>query len=180
VQLWRAITSWFRPACAWEEDASISLVVDLDEHRFCGIRVGDPLQSLSFLGSPVEGVCGPAWPNKGLEVGANGQSIREFCFFSRAAARNAKPFPGSFIFHRQPLSLSDHWTEQDLRIFGEPYWRDVDNDETILFFEHGEIEWQVELGADGRLQALVIGEPILADREQRAAYRVTRPWPPQP
>lgn len=93
-------------------------------------------------------------------------------------ARNAKPFPGSFIFHRQPLLLSDHWTEQDLKIFGEPYWRDADNDETILFFEHGEIEWQVELGADGRLQALVIGEPILADREQRAAYRVTRPWPP--
>ncbi len=88
-------------------------------------------------------------------------------------------FSGEFRYRERRLDLSEGTTERDLiTAFGPPYWRDQDEVEVILFYEFGEYEWQIEMGLNDRLKLFVIAPPLLADPKQRAAYGVTRPWPP--
>ena len=78
-----------------------------------------------------------------------------------------------------PLRLSNRSSESDVQaLFGQPYWRDQDEDEIILFYEFPGVEWQIEFDLVGALKHLRVGRPLLADAEQRAAYGVTKHWPP--
>jgi hypothetical protein len=64
--------------------------------------------------------------------------------------------------------------------FGQPYWKDVDAEETLLFYEFLPVEWQVEFGADGMLRALtLVTPPMLGEPADRDAYGVTKAWPPR-
>jgi hypothetical protein len=90
----------------------------------------------------------------------------------------------TFPFFRSgtALPLSARTTIADIHAsFGEPYWTDDDEDEIILFYEYqrGELELQFEFPGKQRLGVITImANGILSEAEQRAAYRVTKPWPP--
>lgn len=79
------------------------------------------------------------------------------------------------------MPLSAQTREREIvGYFGDPYWRDEDEEEILLFYEFGELEWQVELTLQGTLKAVnAVAPPLLADEAQRRAYRVTKPWPPE-
>jgi len=70
--------------------------------------------------------------------------------------------------------------EDVLDVFGQPYWIDRDDMETILFYEFNDVEWQLELSQTGSLQAVIVtASPLLAKEDQRKAYGVSKPWPPR-
>jgi len=63
---------------------------------------------------------------------------------------------------------------------GAPYWIDRDDEEQILFFEFGSHEIQIEQTLDGRNKRMILTTlPLMANEEQRQAYGVDKPWPPQ-
>jgi hypothetical protein len=100
-------------------------------------------------------------------------------YFGHSAEAVYGAFDGAVHYRGTPLEISASVTEPWFREhLGEPYWRDADEEEVILFYEHGQREWQIELAADGRLKCWVIAEPLLASAEQRRAYGVTKEWPP--
>ena len=170
------------PTRRWQFDPAVPLVLDLDQHTLGGIAVGQPLQRLSFLGKAFpRGSC-LAYPALGLAVSeADGLIVELIVYFGHPSEPDGGTFAGPIRHRGELLEMSATADEPWLRTrLGEPYWRDDDGEEVILFYEHGPQEWQLELAGDGRLRCLVLCSPLLADEEQRRAYGVTKPWPPMP
>jgi hypothetical protein len=167
------------PTRRWQFDPSVPLVLDLDQHTLSGVGIGAPLERLSFLG---KGIARGSidFPALGLAVSeADGRIHELIVYFGHPAEPDGGKFAGIVRHRGQTLELSAAATEPWLRArLGEPYWRDEDSQEAILFYEHGRHEWQVEFADDGRLKCLVICQPLLADEEQRRAFGVTKAWPP--
>jgi hypothetical protein len=56
---------------------------------------------------------------------------------------------------------------------------DEDEDEILFFYERAGVELQLEFAGKETLSGVVMtGQPLMADPEQRRAYKVTAPWPP--
>jgi hypothetical protein len=155
-------------------------VLDLDSHTFAGASIGDPIDRLSFLGPAQGWSLDLEFPDRGLAIGTGGQRVDELMFFfGHPEELRGGRFTGHIVFRGEPLCLRSSDDEHTLVArFGEPYWRDTGSDESILFYEFGTSEWQLELAADGGLKCLVIARPLLADPQQRLAYGVNKPWPP--
>lgn len=176
----RAWLEWWNPTWYWQAD-STPQVVDLDQHRFAGCGIGDPLRSLAFLGRGQPQRDEVIFPRQGVVVGLDDRhTIRDLAFFfGHPDEPQNGSFLGSFRYQQQLLPIDQARTIFDfVTMFGEPYWRDQDATETILFYEFPDREWQCEFSNAGGLKCWVIGKPLLADAEQRRAYRVTRAWPP--
>ena len=91
-------------------------------------------------------------------------------------------FKGSVTADGKPMELHAATTPAAIiESFGEPYWRDDDEGETILFYEYeaGAVELQFEFSSPGSFDFITIARPgVLADAEQRTAYGVDKEWPP--
>lgn len=91
-------------------------------------------------------------------------------------------FEGEFLKSGKEVSLTSSTTPAEIEeLLGEPYWRDVDDDELILFYEYqsGGIEVQFEFPDSTALAYITIARNgVLSDPEQRSAYGVDKPWPP--
>jgi len=172
------------PAREWTALPGLRLECTLDDSSFCGLRLGEQIESLSRLGPPEnprptrEGMYD--YPSRGFEVDATDGRID--CFLFRWDAMDpARHFAGSFLWKGAALKLDASTGEREIRsAFGEPYWMDDEMGERLFFyeFERGALEWQLEL-TRGRLTAMtLVTPPLLADPDQRSAYGVTRPWPP--
>jgi hypothetical protein len=159
----------------------LTLEFDLDEHALCGVGIGDPLEQLAFLGPGRPCQSGIAFSQHGIEVSSDFGLLTELIvYFGHPAEPQGGKFVGTIRHRRRPLALPPAITEQWARgCLGEPYWRDQDECEVILFYEHGLREWQLEFASDGLLKCWLISEPTLADPVQREAYGVTRTWPHQ-
>jgi hypothetical protein len=170
------------PTRRWKEDRSVPLVVDLDRHRLADVGIGERFERLAFLG-PAD--CDGdllSFRSRGVEVVTEGGVVVEFTVFLRPPSEDEQMgrFAGSFRYRGAPLALSQGTREREVvAVFGAPYWRDQDEDEVLLFYEFGEWEWGIELSLAGWLKAVVVGKPLLADAETRAAYGVDKPWPPR-
>jgi hypothetical protein len=121
-----------------------------------------------------------AWSHKGIDVLAHDRRIWEMGFYlGHPAEPGHGAFAGCFRFGGSPVRLSKELRESGVQsLFGPPYWRDRDEGEALLFYEFPGVEWQLEFALDGTLKYLQLGLPLLADAGQRAAYGVTKPWPP--
>jgi hypothetical protein len=172
------------PAGAWKALPGLRPECILDDASFGGLRLGEKAELVSRFGPPEnprpsrEGRYD--YPSKGFEIDATEGRID--CFLFRWDAMDpARHFHGSFLWKGSPLRLDASTSEGEVRsAFGEPYWTDDDLGEKLFFYEFGEgvLEWQVEL-VRGRLTALsLVTPPLLADPDQRAAYGVSRLWPP--
>jgi hypothetical protein len=174
----------FDPAHSWGPRPGLRLVADLAEASFCGIRIGDPIQALSRLGRPQnhrptrDGTY--AYFDDGFELGGEA-TLDSICLYWGTPDRpEYRPFGGRLLLRGSPLDVGPATRESAfVARFGPPYWKDVDPDETLLFYERGPIEWQVEFHPAGGLKALlIVTPPLLADEAQRQAFGVTRSWPP--
>ncbi len=172
--------SW-NPTRAWIESGDPALLLDLDQQRFCGVAIGEPIARLSFLGPASRWSHALEFPGHGLALGGEERIEQVSLFFGHADEPEQGRYRGGIVHRGASAALSCNDDEPRLAaLFGEPFWRDADADETILFYEFGVVEWQIELGSDGRLKCLSLSRPLLADPAQRAAYGVSRPWPPEP
>ncbi|MDH3456907.1 MAG: hypothetical protein OER90_08700 [Gemmatimonadota bacterium] len=172
------------PTQHWVEDRSVSLVADFDTFCLCGVALGDVVEGLGFLGPAVQAY---DFPRKGLVLDVADSRLEGFCVALSDAATDLFPMnvqaisafrgvirAGGRDWHPRELAREADFRE----LWGEPYWRDVDDQEILLFFELRDREIQVELTLAGMPKALIIGKPLLADPDQRTAYGVTKPWPP--
>jgi hypothetical protein len=171
------------PTRQWQENPSIPLILDLDQHQFCQLKIGDTFEKLSFLGSARRNSLFKDWfefSSKGITVSVVEAHIEWFAFFIQPDPEiSMAHFEGAFQYQKQILPFSQIASEKEIRRqFGEPYWKDQDSDEILLFYEFPHCEWQIELSLEGQLKAISISKPILADPEQRKAYHVTNEWPP--
>ncbi len=175
------------PTRTWQAGLSQPLAFDLDAATLHGVRLGEPLDRLSLLG-----------PDENLGTHRSGElvyfsagltvsfSLSTRCITAyRIVLRDPseprfRPFSGP-VFAGAGCRLDLHALDQKgfVDSLGPYYWRDSDEDESILFYEFTGLEWQVEFGPHLRFNSLIVtSEPLLADEQQRRAYRVTRPWPP--
>ena len=175
------------PTQSWIANPTVSLELDLDRHMLGGVRLGEPVERISGLGPPDnlkatrDGCC--EYKALGLQVGFDGGRIDSFqlVFAEAEYLSGYTPFAGPIRHHGQALALDSNTTLDDFMArFGEPYWRDDDDDETILFYEFAaDFEWQVEVDEDSRLKALLlVTPPLMSGAEQRQVYGVNKPWPP--
>lgn len=91
-----------------------------------------------------------------------------------------KEYKGKFLADDNKLNIGLESTEKDIiKLFGEPYWRDEDEKEVILFYEDDDIELQFEFPEKSTLEIItMMRSPILEDPQQRKYYKVTKCWPP--
>jgi hypothetical protein len=171
---------------SWREDSRIRLVADLDLFELNDVGFGRGVAALSFLG-PSESK-GFDYPSKGLqlEVGSEGRfeglvlALRDGVYLGQTKPERVRRFAGRIRVGGREWAPMEMRGESDfIAAWGDPYWRDQDEDETLLFFEFDRGEVQVELTLEGVPQVLVATpEPLLADPAQRESYGVTKPWPP--
>lgn len=174
------------PTSGWREDRSIPLLADLDRLALNGTGFDDEVTGLEFLG-PSDSR-GFDYPSKGvqLEVGDGlleglVLALRDGAYLGRSDESRVRAFAGRIRMNGRDLAPQDLRAESDFSAaWGEPYWRDEDEDEILLFFELDRGEVQVELSLAGVPQVLVVTpDRLMADPEQRRQYGVTKPWPPE-
>jgi len=174
------------PTRTWRPYSGQPLILDLDTGSLNGNKLGQRLEDLSFLG-PDE----------------NRDSFRygEFCYYSLGLCvqcygseytiesygivfrdpeeQKYQPFGGRVVYDGRTIDLASVTLDQCADVFGEYFWLDSDEEESIVFYEFTDYEWQIEFDANSSFKRfLVTNRPLLADEEQRKAYHVTKPWPP--
>jgi hypothetical protein len=173
------------PTRYWQRAADLELTFALDRAALNTARLGGPLEDALFLG-PAEdrrttrlGIY--CYYSLGVCVGTEDRpAITWFEIVYHDEDGRHQPFRGRIVFEGREVVLTGITIERFLERFGKCYWRDNDKDETILFYELPEREWQVEFDAQGVLKRLIVtDQPLMADPPQRAAYGVTKPWPPE-
>jgi hypothetical protein len=155
--------------------APIDLEIDLGWFRLNGVSLGEVPTSIvsEEVINSASGVF--ELVGQGIEIGTE-HGVFDHAFITVA------DFTGTLSLKDSPLTLSPHMTERDiLAIFGEPYWTDRTEGETLLFYEYllGQVELQFEFpDAQGLTFVTFMRNGVLSVAEQRAAYGVTKPWPP--
>lgn len=175
------------PTKHWQRLPDLRLDFDLERAKLNGVGLGDPLETLSFLG-PLEdrglfrNIEEYGYFSLGLVVGCHNDERAIDCFEivrSDRLSPRYRPYAGRFHYRGRDISLADLTELQFTDTFGAPYWRNEDDDEILLFYELPKVEWQVEFDPAGDFQRIVVeSEPLLADLRAREAFGVSRPWPP--
>jgi len=175
------------PAGVWQAEpaAGSDIEFDFDTHSLCGIKLGDSVALLWKLGPPEDQAQSRqgafAYYSKGFQAESkNGVIVCFTLFWNKAQHRPFAEYAGVCRHRGRVLPLRAGSSEPVIRqMFGEPYWRDEDRDELLLFYEFKNLEWQFEISRrEGLTAILVLAPPLMAERKQREAYKVTKPWPP--
>lgn len=152
------------------------LEIDLKEFLVGATRIGSELSQEDFFTPKLKRTGRYDVEEHGIFLSAKGGVLEDTQF-------SLPQFPGTFTLRGTKLDLTPATTEMELlEIFGEPYWTDRDEDETILFYEYqdGSIEIQFEIPkSQGLAVIIMVAGGLLADPENRKSYGVTKPWPPE-
>lgn len=151
-------------------------IVDLQEFKIGTTVLGSPIEPTDPFHAALKktGVFRPA--GQGMEVGTK-NGLLDYGFFDIIS------FKGSFLRSGEPVRIGRDTTGSDIsRIFGEPYWTDRSDGEVIMFYEckAGTLELQFEFSDGKTLSSITLSRNgVLSEVDQRNAYGVTKPWPPQ-
>jgi hypothetical protein len=184
--LWNKLFGRSDPSDNWQEVPDFSIALDMTRHALCDVRLGDPVEWFAKLGPPedkeaLRNGC-YRYLSKGIEIGAEEGVVTDFTIVCAPDSFRPEfqPFRGSVIYAGRQFSLGPSTSETDFKqTFGEPFWRDEDDTEILLFYEYRyEIEWQVEFNLQGSLKALlIVTPPLMSGENERDNYRVTKKWP---
>ena len=181
----RTLLGYSDPARKWQAVNGLPLRFVFDDHSLGGVKLGAAWYSLSVFGPPEmrrhDEQDSLVYLSKGFSADLVNSKVNSFSLvWNDYLGQGFKPFQGDLSYHGKVFSLGVESTESELvDVLGEPFWRDADEDEIILFYEQCGTEWQIELDAKGKLKTLLIlAHPLLASEEQREAYKVDKPWPP--
>lgn len=172
----------------WTRDVRLSLEYDLERNTLCGVALKEPIARLSGLGPSEDrqraGKGDFCYYSMGLTVGTDKERITDFSFIWDGLPRGKTlaPFSGKFTYRGAPVTLGLGTTlDKFISTFGEPYFNDQDEGEpeSTLFYEFGDVEWQVDFNEKKCLYWLLITTPpLLSDEKHRQAYKIDKPWPP--
>jgi hypothetical protein len=171
------------PSAAWTADPNLVLEVDLSASTICGVGMGESFRKLAPLGPPEN--AWPSreesykWPSRGVEIQGTGkEGIDTIILFWW---RDRVPFRGRILWKGRALDWSASTRRTDVEaLFGPPYHVDEDV-EPVLYYEHGNVEWQIEFAQDGGLNEIMLTTPgLYADPEWRKRSGIAKPWPPAP
>lgn len=162
------------PTDQWVRDPTRRPTFNLNKHSLDGVTLGQSYESLNYLGPATLKDEELEFPNSKLTLGFKHDLLTDFTLFFPTSPQNI-----SFTLANKNLDLDQISTEQGLRsVVGEPFWREADDDEVLLFYEFGSVEWQIECLPQGQIQRwLIVTPPLLADSQQRQAYGITKDWP---
>ena len=136
--------------------------IDLTSFAVDGIELGSDTADLPTV--------------KGVELSSDGK-IFDSIFIT------LDDYDGEILQSGVKLSLSTATSPADIEsLFGQPYWRDEEDSEVILFYEYekGAVELQFEFPDSTTLGYITLARPgILSTADQRSAYGVDKPWPPE-
>jgi hypothetical protein len=152
------------PTRGWTADRPDPLTFDFDRFELIGARVGDPIDRLSRLGPAEDRAAAKkgrlCYPSLGLEILSDEGRITGIGIYWAAKFHpSCRPFLGRCTLRGRELPLHEPLTENRLREwFGEPHDHDADEEEVVLVFRSTSrgVEWDVCLGADGRLRELAV------------------------
>jgi hypothetical protein len=180
-------------SAAWPAAPNLEVVFDTATQRLCGVSLGSDIHSAARFGPPENRHptrdLAYDYYQRGLSLCTEDGAIVEFLLvflqgwgFSHGTKPPFAPFTGTIERNGESLPITPRTTlDEFVALFGEPWWRDDDEDETILFYEfRPNVEWQVEFNPQQTLAAWTItSAPLMAGEDQRRAYHVTKPWPPR-
>lgn len=170
------------PSNSWSRTPNLDLQLDLAAPSLNGIRLGDRFDRLCVLGRSDTPSAGELYYfDLGLCIVCSSKgTLSGFSCYLQDEHQEIQPFQGGANWKDQPLNLG-HLKEDDLvGLFGDWYWMDRDEDESIAFYEFPEYEMQIELDLSGTLKCIHLSNaPLMADAEQRRSYGVDKPWPPE-
>jgi hypothetical protein len=174
------------PTRGWPPCRQSRLQFQLDDASLNDVKLGESLNRLSFLGPDEDRKTlrnnELSYYTKGLQIRfSDAHRIIEFRVvqFDPWEPR-FRAFDGEVVAGGRTLNLAGMSEARFIEAFGEAFWFDRDEDETILFYEFVGLEWQVEFDQASRFKCITTtNEPVMADEEQRIAYGVTELWPPR-
>jgi hypothetical protein len=159
----------------------VSPVIDLARLICDDLKIGAPVP----LGSPYSAHLIDDKDEAGVQIyrnEASGIEITTSGGLVDSIFISLKSFSGRFTLNDSPLALGlDSEESKVTELFGEPWWKDVDDDlEVIDFYERPDgTEIQMEYPSMNQLRFItILRSGILADPSQRESYGVTKPWPP--
>jgi len=171
------------PSAAWIADPRLALEVDLTSSTICGAGLGSGFRNLAGLGPPENPWPSRdenyAWPSRGFEVQGTGKGGIDTIILYWW--RDRIPFQGKIQWAGRTLAWTSSTRRSEIEaLFGPPYYVE-DDAEPVLYYEYGNVEWQIEFAEDGGLHEMTLTAPgLYADPEWRKRSGITKPWPPAP
>lgn len=170
------------PTNDWKRSRQLTLSVALDTPSLNGVTLGSRFDCLSYLGRNDTAQFGTlCYFDLGIGVGhADDGTFSGYMIVFHDEENKFQPYRGTLSWQQKPLDVTQLNRDELPKVFGTWFWMDTDDDESIAFYEHLEYEMQIELTLSGSIKRLILTKyPLMADPNQRAAYNVDKPWPPQ-
>ncbi len=170
------------PTNGWQPASNLALTVSLDTPSLNGISLGSRFDHLSFLGRNDTSQFGTlCYFDLGIGVDhADDGTFLGYMVVFRDEDNAFQSYRGELLWKQENLDINQLTRDELPNVFGDWYWMDTDDDESIAFYEYPEHEMQIELTPSGSVKRFVVTKnPLLADPEQRQSYNVGKPWPPQ-
>ena len=153
-----------------------ALVIDLGTFRVGDTLLGEKPAATDSFAAALQTSEVFEDSNKGIEIAVK-NGVLDYAFLTIA------DYSGKFLRDGKAIEIGATLTEaQILAQFGEPYWTDRSDGETIMFYEYsnGTVELQFEFPDAQALGFITLTrDGTLSKEEQRKLYGVTKPWPPR-
>lgn len=136
-ELGKKMVAWLRkkwnPTRDWKLDPAVQLEFDFDTLSLSGVRLGDDVTKVSFLGPALISSGEYAFETKGLVIGIDDGAIAEFTLMGYDD-RNSTAFTGICKYRSKELRLDENPQEAALCNFlGTPQEREYD-DSLALYY----------------------------------------------
>jgi hypothetical protein len=150
------------PTRNWTACDNRSFRFQVDDASLNGVRIGEPLGHIAILG-PLQGRADYSdrelrYYSLGLCVDYDeaDQRIAGFHVVYRDECElKYSPFGGEVVYQNEVVDAAHMKLADCDALFGENYYLDVDEDETIAYYNFASLKWQVEFGNDGQLNRLI-------------------------
>jgi len=149
------------PTLGWTRDPSRAMALDLDSASLSGVRLGSAFDDLEFLGPAQRSKSDQElWEFSPLGVVAEVHAAQVVGFFVVPIPDEhfgVEPYTGVVAIGGRSVPIAWISRERDVtQAFGEPTRRDEDQEETVLFYDIGHVERQIELTPAGRIKTIAI------------------------
>lgn len=151
----------------WQVDQARSktLTVDLTNHRFGDVAVGDPIEGLSFLG-PADNAHKETeiydYKKRGFYL-VEDEGRLETAVFLFLPEQGGVPFAGRWVSNGRSRTITSQTRPQDVRWdLGEPSRTETEADgELVWIYEFPGVEWEFAWSPDQALESVEMRLPGL-------------------
>jgi len=150
--------------------------IDLGYFQYDQIQINFPFPNSHYLYEYLNKNESYLSDPNGFEVGIKNGKLN-YIFLILEQFNGQLQFKGSDLDFNSSTNI-----DEVTKMFGEPYWVDSSDGETIQFYiyDQGNLELQFEYTNKVNLSFITLSyQGVLFSPEQRKSYEVNKPWPPQ-